>query len=141
MEVWAASALRAAYPFPFDRVVPAEALNRPMVVNQFDMLMIGGGGLLSPASPADNGGVANAITIPIAFIGIGAAADVVARSEILVKKAMYVSVRDDHSMSSMQRFIKHANFMPDPVLCDADYDIRAATLPQPARTAIASCGS
>ena len=126
VEVWACSALRAMYPFPFDRVLPGEAFNNPRIVNSFDMLMIGGGGLLShPHDPLTNVDWQKAISIPVAFIGIGAAAEVVARSEILVRKAVYISVRDDHSMSSMQKFAQNASFLADPVLCDAHHDVRA----------------
>ena len=126
VEVWACSALRGMYPFPFDRVLPAEAFNNPRIVNGFDMLMIGGGGLLShPHDPLANAEWQKAIRIPVAFIGVGAAADVAARSDILLKKAVYVSVRDDHSMVAMRKIGQPAGFLPDPVLCDSFYDVRA----------------
>ena len=126
VEVWACSALRAMYPFPFDRVLPPDAFNNPRVVNEFDMLMIGGGGLLShPHDPLTTVEWQNAIKIPVAFIGVGAAADVAARSEILMKKAVYISVRDEHSMSAMKKIAQPAYVLPDPVLCDPYYDARA----------------
>jgi hypothetical protein len=126
VDVWACSALRAQYPFPFDRTLPPEAFTNPRIVNSFDMLIIGGGGLLShPHDPLTNAEWQRSITIPVAFVGVGANTDVVARSEILVKSAVYVSVRDEQSMASMQKFTTHACFLPDPVLCDAHYDVRA----------------
>jgi hypothetical protein len=127
VEVWACSVLRGAFPFPFDRVLPADAFAKPRIVNQFDMLMIGGGGLLAhPHDPLTNPEWQSGINIPIAFVGVGAAPGVVARSETLVKKAVYVSVRDEHSMSAMQRIVPEPKFLPDPVLCDSEYDARAA---------------
>jgi hypothetical protein len=122
VEVWACSVLHAAYPFPFHRTLPADAFNNPRILDGFDMLMIGGGGLLAhPHDPLTNAEWQKAVEVPVALIGVGATPDVAAHSEILIKKAAYVSVRDDHSMSSMQRFIGNASFVPDPVLCDAHY--------------------
>jgi polysaccharide pyruvyl transferase WcaK-like protein len=128
VEVWASSALPAAYPFCFDFVLPGKMLKDPRVINEFDMLIIGGGGLLShPHDPLTDERWQEAIHIPIALFGIGVSPDVASKSEILLRKAVYVSGRDDHSISSLQRFCKSINYVPDPVLCDEHFIVSEFT--------------
>lgn len=130
VDVWASSVLPSAFPFPFDKVLPGSALTTPDILNQFDLLIIGGGGLLShPHDPLGNPDWQRSIRIPVAVAGVGASDDVIARSEHLVRNAFYVSVRDSHSTPSMQRFVTNTRFQPDPVLCDAAY---LSALPPPA---------
>jgi len=122
IDVWACSAMPAPYPFQYHRTLPSDAILKPALVNSFDLLLIGGGGLLShPHDPLTDPKWQAMLQVPVAFIGIGAEESVAERSEILVKKAAYVSARDEQSIAALRRFAREVNFIPDPVLSDVMY--------------------
>jgi hypothetical protein len=122
LEVWSCSLLPAPYPFPYHRQLLPHWILNPLVVNSFDLLVIGGGGLFAhPHEPLIHTDWQNMIQIPIALIGVGATEPVAGRSELLIRKAVYVSGRDRHSLSTLQRYAPAVQFIPDPVLSDPFY--------------------
>ena len=122
IEVWACSALPAPYPFAHQLTLQPDAILVPAIVNSFDLLVIGGGGLLAhPHDPLTDPKWQTMLQVPVAFIGVGAAEPVASEAEILIRKAIYVSGRDDHSIATLRKFAREPAFVPDPVLCDASY--------------------
>jgi polysaccharide pyruvyl transferase WcaK-like protein len=122
VEVWACSALPAPYPFAHELTLQPDAILSPAIVNSFDLLVIGGGGLLShPHDPLTDAKWQTMLQVPVALMGVGAAEPVASKAEILTRKAIYVSGRDDHSIAALRNFANEPAFVPDPVLCDASY--------------------
>jgi polysaccharide pyruvyl transferase WcaK-like protein len=122
IEVWACSALPAPYPFPHQLTLQPDAILAPAIVNSFDLLVVGGGGLLShPHDPLTDPKWQTMLQVPVALMGVGAAEPVASKAEILIRKAVYVSGRDRHSIATLRKFAREPAFVPDPVLCDASY--------------------
>ena len=122
IEVWACSALPAPYPFAHERTLPAEAIINSAIVNSFDLLIIGGGGLLAhPHDPLRNPEWQAMLELPLAIVGVGAAEPVASGHENLIRKAVYLSGRDSPSIISLSKYGKDALMLPDPVLCDQTY--------------------
>ena len=122
IEVWACSALPAPYPFAHQLTLQPDDILVPAIVNSFDLLVIGGGGLLShPHDPLTDPKWQTMLQVPVALIGVGAAEPVAREAEILIRKAIYVSGRDNHSIATLRKFAREPAFVPDPVLCDASY--------------------
>jgi hypothetical protein len=122
IEVWACSALPAPYPFAHHLTLQPDAIFTPAIVNSFDLLIIGGGGLLShPHDPLTDVKWQTMLQVPVALIGVGAAEPVASKAENLIRKAVYVSGRDDDSIATFRNFAREPAFVPDPVLCDASY--------------------
>src|SRR5262249_12716943 len=61
------------------------------------------------------------IDVPVALFGIGAGGPVASKCETLIRKAVYVSGRDDQSLTALRRFRDDVRFVPDPVLADSYY--------------------
>jgi polysaccharide pyruvyl transferase WcaK-like protein len=102
--------------------VRPDAIFAPAIVNSFDLLVVGGGGLLShPHDPLTDPKWQTMLQVPVALIGIGASEPVASKAEILIRKAIYVSGRDSHSIATLRKFAREPAFVPDPVLCDASY--------------------
>jgi hypothetical protein len=122
IEIWACSVLRSPFPFPYHRQLSSEAILNPQILNSFDMLLIGGGGLLAhPHEPLFDPNWQSAVEVPICFIGVGALESVARKSEIILKRASYVSARDDQSLEALRKIVERVEFVPDPVLCDIRY--------------------
>jgi len=125
IEVWACSALPAPYPFAHQLTLQPDAIYTPAIVNSFDLLIIGGGGLLShPHDPLTDVKWQTMLQVPVALIGVGAAEPVASKAENLIRKAVYVSGRDDDSIATFRNFGREPAFVPDPVLCDPSYLIQ-----------------
>jgi polysaccharide pyruvyl transferase WcaK-like protein len=122
IEVWAASALPSTYPFDYQRTLGPEAVLRPAVINSFDLLLIGGGGLLShPHDPLTDLNWQHTLQLPVALFGIGADPATASKSETLIRRSVYVSGRDPQSIHTLSTYAKDVKFVPDPVLCDSFY--------------------
>jgi hypothetical protein len=118
IEVWACSALPAPYPFEHQLTLQSDAILAPAIVNSFDLLVIGGGGLLShPHDPLTDPEWQKMLRVPVALLGVGAAEPVASKAENLI----YISGRDNHSIATLRKFTREPAFVPDPVLCDASY--------------------
>ena len=122
IEVWACSALPAPFPFAHQLTLQPDCHLAPAIVNSFDLLVIGGGGLLShPHDPLTDPNWQSMLQVPVALIGVGAAEPVASKAENLIRKAICISGRDNHSIATLRRFAREPAFVPDPVLCDASY--------------------
>ena len=127
IDVWACSVLPSPFPFPYDKVLPARSFANPSIVNSFDLLIIGGGGLLShPHDPLTDDAWQKSINIPIVLLGVGATPNVAEKSLTLIQKAKFVSARDWMSEMTLKRFTSTVKYMPDPVLCDPHFDVGAS---------------
>ena len=119
IDLWACSVLAGTFDFPFDRILPASDLDDPALLNRFDMMIVGGGGLLAhPHDPLIHDAWQRSLDLPVALLGIGAREPVFGRSETLVRRAFHVSGRDRTSIELLSRFRADVAFVPDPVLCD-----------------------
>jgi hypothetical protein len=122
LEVWACSQLPSQFPFPFEYVLSAKKIYKASLVNQFDLVIIGGGGLLShPHDPLTDEAWQRSLDVPVALFGIGAGSEVASKGATLIKKAVYVSGRDEPSLTALRRFRDDVRFVPDPVLADPHY--------------------
>ena len=127
VEVWACSQLPCQFPFPSEYVLPTKKLHKAPVLNQFDLMIIGGGGLLShPHDPLTDESWQKSLDVPVALFGIGAGGPVASKCETLIKKAVYVSGRDEPSLRALRRFRDDVRFVPDPVLADPYYHSNSA---------------
>ena len=112
IDVWACSALPAPYPFAHQWTLPADAILNPAIVNSFDLLVIGGGGLLShPHDPLTDPSWQAMLQVPVVLIGVGAGEPVASKNEILIRKAVYVSGRDNQSIAALRKFGKEPDFV------------------------------
>src|SRR5262249_40464507 len=114
IEVWACSALPAPYPFAHQFTLQPDAILTPAIVNSFDLLILGGGGLFSrPHDPLTDPKWQSMLRVPVALIGVGAAEPVASKAENLIRKAVYFSCRDDHSIATLRAFGREPAFVPD----------------------------
>jgi hypothetical protein len=122
LEVWACSQLPSQFPFPFEYVLPPKQIYNVSLINRFDLIIIGGGGLLShPHDPLTSEEWQRAIDVPVALFGIGAGGDAASKCSALIAKAVYASGRDEPSLAALRRYRKEVRFVPDPVLADPYY--------------------
>ncbi|MGE7197358.1 polysaccharide pyruvyl transferase family protein [Brevundimonas naejangsanensis] len=121
-EVWSYSELPGRYEFQYDRVLPQGLFLRGAGLNQFDALIVGGGGLLShPHAPLFDETWQTTTNLPVIVLGAGAIGPVAARSKTMLDKAVFVSGRDDASLAALQAIRDDAHSIADPVLCDPHY--------------------
>jgi len=104
LEIWACSQLPCQFPFPFEYVLPSKHIYNLSLLNQFDLMIIGGGGLLShPHEPLTSEEWQRSIDVPVSLFGIGAERQVAHECKTLIKKALYVSGRDESSLRALSR--------------------------------------
>jgi hypothetical protein len=119
LEVWACSALSANFVYPFERVLPSSELAGPALNERFDLLIVGGGGLLAhPHDPLRDREWQRSLELPVALLGIGARAPFAGDSEVLIRKAYATSGRDRTSIAVLGEYRDDVTFAPDPVLSD-----------------------
>jgi polysaccharide pyruvyl transferase WcaK-like protein len=122
VEVWACSQLPCQFPFPFEYVLSSQQISQTSLLNQFDLMIIGGGGLLSHAhDPLTSEDWQKGLEVPVVLFGVGAAGEVAQKCSTLIKKAVYVSGRDEPSLTALRRYRADVRFVPDPVLADRRY--------------------
>jgi polysaccharide pyruvyl transferase WcaK-like protein len=109
-------------------VLPPKQIYNVSLLNQFDLIIIGGGGLLShPHDPLTSEDWQRAVDVPVVLFGIGAGGQVASKSNTLITKAIYVSGRDDSSLTALRRFRDDIRFVPDPVLADPCYYLNSSS--------------
>ncbi|UBM09146.1 polysaccharide pyruvyl transferase family protein [Cupriavidus metallidurans] len=127
--VWACSLLKSAdYAFPADRKLASEAILDPIVVNDFDVVVIGGGGLLAhPHDPLrDLSAWARQIHAPILLLAVGAGANAATDHAELLARAWLVAGRDSASISALRKARPDTIHMLDPILSMPDVDAMSA---------------
>jgi polysaccharide pyruvyl transferase WcaK-like protein len=111
---------QSAYPARYHQAGPTGGALDPDYVNGFDLLLIGGGGLLSaPHMPLnDPKWVAN-VTIPICTVSVGAVADTAEVCRPFIEKCALMSVRDEFSHAAVAAIRPDSRIVMDPILLDA----------------------
>jgi len=133
--VWATSFLDGYYHFSGNGKLPTWAINSIELLDYFDLIIVGGGGLLShPHHPLNNKQWAESLKTPLALLSVGATNYAALDSELLIKKAIFVSARDDVSLSCLSQFRRGVKLLKDPVLCMQDYSYNQNTR-EPEKTA------
>ncbi|RBP14264.1 polysaccharide pyruvyl transferase WcaK-like protein [Roseiarcus fermentans] len=124
-DVWACSnypASPAPFPFAHDRVLSPPVVWSTPIINQFDLVVIGGGGVWGvEVEPFNHADWQEAIQAPVAIFGVGASRPYLQPSLPLLRKACYVSGRDDDSLECLREVRPDTEFVPDPVLGDPTY--------------------
>lgn len=86
-------------------------------INSFDLLLIGGGGLLSaPHRPLNETDWVSGINIPICTVSIGAVRETVEDCTDFIEKCAVVSVRDEFSHNAVHLRRSDATIIMDPIL-------------------------
>ena len=114
----------AAFPFAEDRIVSRDQLMDPGFVNGFDLIVIGGGGILShPHTPlADKDEWSKQIHAPIMIHGVGAGPRTLQECRILMNKAAAVSGRDEDSLNAMREYREDCTPEIDPILASTSVE-------------------
>jgi polysaccharide pyruvyl transferase WcaK-like protein len=122
-EVFATSASVRGIQFDFPaerRIDRLDAITDADFVNQFDALVIGGGGLLaSMHTPLGDAAWVARLQVPIYILAVGASTDTAQRCQALILKAISVSARDDFSLNVIRHIRPDAELLHDPILMDA----------------------
>lgn len=121
-DVFACSLLAlSSYPFPESQKLPPQAIYDYDLLNGFDCLVIGGGGLLAhPHEPLFSEVWVNNVEAPIIIFAVGATSDQIARHQPLLQRAVYVSARDDAAMSALRPVREDVVYAPDPILATSN---------------------
>ena len=102
------------YPFPDTHKRPPESILNTDALNQFGMLVIGGGGLLAhPHAPLLSADWVSRLTVPVALVGVGASGALADQFGPLARLAVAVSGRDDWSVKAFASCGLIAEKVPD----------------------------
>ncbi|MDI1307900.1 MAG: polysaccharide pyruvyl transferase family protein [Methylotenera sp.] len=106
------------YPFPVKQKLTANAIYDIELLNTFDGIIIGGGGLLAhPHQPLNDAAWADKVCVPMILLGVGASNSTINHHTALLNRALYVSARDDESLKALQTIRQDTVLMHDPILC------------------------
>lgn len=109
----------SAYPAQDHVAGPAEGAFDPAFINSFDLLIVGGGGLISaPHPPLNDPAWVEAVKIPICTLSLGAVEDTAALCRDFLRKCALFSVRDEFSLRVVQSECPDARIIMDPILLD-----------------------
>jgi Polysaccharide pyruvyl transferase len=133
-QIFATSLLSSAdFPFPPGQILPREAILDTQLVNRFDCLLIGGGGLIAhPHAPLNDVEWIKKVHTPILLLALGATRATVQAHRPLLERAWVVSGRDQDSVSVLKGVRGDAILMRDPILCAGNLDdLCVMDLPRP----------
>lgn len=109
------------YPAAMHTIVAPDRLYDPEVLNSFDLILVGGGGLLaSPHHPLPDKDWVNLIDTPMCALSVGVAAKHAAESAAFVAKCALFSVRDEYSHRAIASMRPDADIVMDPILLAPD---------------------
>lgn len=114
------SSARCSYEYDTQfRLDNPKAIADPAIVNEFDVLIIGGGGLLASIHrPLNSVTWLERIKIPIFLLAVGASEIVVAKCRALVERAAIVTARDSFSYEILAAVRPDVELLHDPILMD-----------------------
>lgn len=120
-QVFATSNSAAGRPYEFETeyVLPEKTIHDPEVVNRFDALIVGGGGLLASVhKPLANPDWVERIKCPIMLFALGASREVAAKCGAVIRRAETVTARDSFSLEVLQEIRAETTLLNDPILMD-----------------------
>ncbi|MBP0495281.1 polysaccharide pyruvyl transferase family protein [Pararoseomonas indoligenes] len=110
---------QSTYPARNHAAAPASGAMDLDFINGFDVLLVGGGGLLSaPHAPLNNAAWVAGLKLPVVALALGAAGDTPAQSADFVRKCQFFSVRDEFSRSMIGDLRADVDIVMDPILLD-----------------------
>lgn len=111
------------FPFPASQKLPAETILNTRFVNQFDCLVVGGGGLIAhPHAPLFDAKWVRKLHTPVLLLGIGAELPTVELHRELLERAWVVSGRDQTSIAALKQVRADVLMIRDPVLSAVDIE-------------------
>jgi hypothetical protein len=117
--VWATSVMGEDFPYPDDFKLPRQFITGAEGTSLFDVLLIGGGGLLShPHDPLGEDSWVASLKCSTFIYGVGSSDAFAPKALDLIRRASFVSGRDSESFENLGRYCTDVRFVPDPVLCD-----------------------
>ncbi len=126
LEVWSASpSLRASeYPARRHQVLPSAAVRDPEVLNSFDLILVGGGGLLAARhAPLPEPDWVNSIKTTMCGLALGCAGPALAEASQFIQRCNLFSVRDEFSARAVAPIRSAVDIVLDPVFL-SDFDLR-----------------
>lgn len=116
--IFACSVLHTSdFPFDPNRKLSHRAIYDVSVVDSFDFVVVGGGGLLAhPHNPLNEAHWARKITTPVLLLGVGASKALVNDHLPLLETVVGVSARDPGSIQALQTVRNDVVHIPDPIL-------------------------
>jgi hypothetical protein len=107
----------APYPFPPENILPPESILNYELINSFDCLVVGGGGLLThPHDPLSDAEWARRINIPIVLLSVAASSSKMDGHARLLENSLIVSGRDSESLKALRSRRVDSKLIPDPIL-------------------------
>jgi polysaccharide pyruvyl transferase WcaK-like protein len=118
VEMFACSLLSSSdYCYPEEYKLSPHSILDADLVNGFDFLVIGGGGLLAhPHDPLADAKWCRSILTPMILLAIGASQSEVARHHTLLRQALHVVGRDQVSVAAMRTVRPDVQIAADPIL-------------------------
>lgn len=120
-DIWATSFLKNHYNFSFGSKLPSWAIKSKELLENFDMILVGGGGLLShPHYPLNDRSWAESLPTKLSIISVGATNFAVNESHSLIQRAVSVSARDKVSYQCLRQIREGVSYVKDPVFSMQD---------------------
>ena len=115
--IFATSCFRGDYRFELGKTLQCGAIYSHLLLAEFDLLIIGGGGLLAhPHEPLADRLWIQDLRIPTMFFGVGVHGSFVEEASATLREAIFVGCRDDTSVQAAARFTPRFALTLDPVL-------------------------
>lgn len=118
------------YPAEKHTELPQSAVRDPAVLNSFDLILVGGGGLLAaPHAPLPEVEWVNSVETTMCGLSLGCAGKAPLESRAFVEKCKRFSVRDEFSAEVVAPIRSDIEIIPDPIFLGdvIGLDVRAAS--------------
>jgi hypothetical protein len=119
LEISSVSPSRRGDPYPADNHValPSEAIHDAATLNAFDVILVGGGGLLAaPHAPLNDPDWVAGIETRLCAVGLGCAGDAPLASRAFVERCDRFSARDEYSVAAVGDLRDDVELVMDPIL-------------------------
>lgn len=118
LQIYSASPSKRAsrYPALSHRILPQAAVRDPEQLNSFDLILVGGGGLLAARhAPLPETSWVESIETTICGVALGCAGDAPAQARAFVERCARFSVRDEFSAEAVSTVRTDVEIIPDPI--------------------------